>query len=127
MHTCRSLSLTDLLEEEKQHPSPRLGSPRVASNEAMAAAEAATASALHSGQQGSAVSSSTHTDPSRAADAGAADEDGSPAAVSFGSPFDTGLHESTSLLRMAEHQSDQPPLDDGVQHAADQQVHTRTD
>ena len=44
---CRSLSLADLLDIETRHSHQDSGSPRVLSNAAIAAAEAATLSALH--------------------------------------------------------------------------------
>ncbi|KAK9809378.1 hypothetical protein WJX73_010310 [Symbiochloris irregularis] len=106
--TPRSLSLTDLLETEDRHA-------RVASNEAMAAAEAATASALHPEQHEGSASSSTHIDASPAIESSPADDGLVPEAASFGSPFDVGLHESAALLHAADGQSKPPALDDGVQ------------
>lgn len=118
MCMCRSLSLTDLLEADSRPT----GSPRVASNAAMAAAEAATASALHPQQHDCTASTSTHMEPSPAADAGPADDSLVPDAASFGSPFDSGLHEQAVLLHAAGDESEPPAVDDAVQHLADLQV-----
>lgn len=117
---CRSMSLTDLLDSESRPT----GSPRVASNEAMAAAEAATASALHPGQHSdSTASTSALMDSSPAAEASPADDNLVPEAASFGSPFDSGLHEQAMLLHAAGDEGEAPAVDDGVQHLADAQVH----